>query len=86
MATLLEPELTNEEYVKLGGRRCPHCGSIDFHNTGPVDTCNNGFAYQRMACETCDRVWYDRYQLVGFGEINNKPNTTKGEQSDDNVK
>ena len=71
----LEPKLTDKEYAKLGGNRCPHCGSIDFHNTGPVDTGNNGFAYHRMACEACGRVWYDRYQLVGFEEANK----TKGE-------
>jgi transposase-like protein len=79
VATLLEPEFTNEEYVKLGGKRCPHCGSIDFHNTGPVDTGNDEFAYQRMVCDACDSVWYNRYQLVGFGEVGGKPNTTKGE-------
>jgi transposase-like protein len=75
VATLLEPELTNEEYVKLGGKRCPHCGSIDFHGIGPIDAGDDEFAYQHMACETCNYVWYDRYQLVGFEETNK----TKGE-------
>jgi formate dehydrogenase maturation protein FdhE len=80
VATLLEPELTNEEYVKLGGKRCPHCGSIDFHSVGPIDTGNDEFAYQCIACETCSCVWYNRYQLVGFEDaLDDPPNTDKEE-------
>lgn len=71
METILRGEgimrtLTEEEYVKLGGGKCPFCRSNQID--GGFVNIEAGDAYQDITCIECNRVWTDHYILVGYQE------------------
>lgn len=55
------------EYVKKGGCRCPFCGSEDI--VGQSVEIDAGGAIQECSCAECDKEWYDHYKLSGYEEI-----------------
>lgn len=65
MPTKVYPK-TSKEYADSNGALCPYCSSKYIQTTGPVDIGTDGTGYQRIACQKCQRRWYDKYRLVGF--------------------
>jgi transposase-like protein len=55
--------MTDEEYVKLRGVRCPFCKSDQIE--GEHIEVDAGGAFQDVSCLGCDRTWTDYYILVG---------------------
>ena len=58
--------LTEEDYVKIGGAKCPFCLSDQIEG-GFVEIESAG-AYQYITCLACERVWTDHYVLIGYQE------------------
>lgn len=56
--------LTSEEYVMLGGCRCPYCGSTDL--SGQDFDMGVGLAWQDVSCLDCGKGWRDQYTLTGW--------------------
>lgn len=60
--------LTNDEYIKEGGTRCPFCGSLEIEGTEiNIDA---GTAWQDMGCSRCGSEWQDTYVLTGYADTN----------------
>lgn len=57
--------MTERQYVRSKGLRCPFCKSSDIEGTAGVDV-DGGFAMQDMRCNNCERHWTDHYRLVGY--------------------
>lgn len=59
--------MTEKEYVKHKGTKCPWCGSNDIEGA-EVNTGLDGAigAEQEMLCLNCEASWYDHYKLTGF--------------------
>jgi hypothetical protein len=56
--------MSQKEYLKYGGTRCPFCGGVatargEFEVDGP-----NG--WQNCECEVCEALWVDHYKLAGY--------------------
>lgn len=62
------PALTQTQYKRSKGTRCPICGAKDSIIGHGVDI-NEGTASQECHCVKCDGSWYDNYKLVGFTPI-----------------
>lgn len=60
-------QMTDEQYVKTGGTKCPVCESTDIVG-GSVEV-NAGSAWQKISCNDCDATWNDVYKLVGYAEL-----------------
>lgn len=56
--------LTDKEYVEKDGSVCPFCGSTKLEG-GHFDAHAGGIS-QKIKCLSCERIWYDEYQLIGF--------------------
>jgi transposase-like protein len=56
--------MTERQYVRSKGLRCPFCKSSDIEGTG-VDV-DAGFATQDIRCNDCERCWTDHYRLSGY--------------------
>lgn len=63
LASLRAP-MTIEQYVALGGIRCPFCGSQDIVG-GPFEA-DAGGATQEVDCSRCDKSWLDVYTLTKY--------------------
>jgi hypothetical protein len=63
--------LSNAEYVKNHGQKCPQCGGAEIEG-GTVEVLG-GFATQEISCGDCGASWLDNYNLIGFTDL------TKGE-------
>lgn len=59
--------MTNEEYVKAGGCRCPFCGGTSLY--GGFTEVDEGGAWQPVFCEDCGKEWNDIYKLLGYEEV-----------------
>lgn len=59
--------MTSDEYVALGGVRCPHCGS-DNLNGGSFDV-SAGAVYQNIDCGDCWAEWTDEYTLTRYSDL-----------------
>lgn len=58
--------LSQKEYADQGGNECPVCGETDLnYDTFEVEGC---FVYQQVSCG-CGVLWYDTYELMGYGEV-----------------
>ncbi len=57
--------LSQEEYVKSSGTKCPHCSSANVYTTGNLEV-NYNMAVQPVKCRSCDKEWTDEYTLTGF--------------------
>lgn len=60
-------KMSQEQYVKTEGSRCPFCESINIVADGNVEV-DSGGGSQRVSCDDCDKVWYDCYTLTGYIE------------------
>ena len=60
MPTLSDEQM--QQYLSLGGVRCPHCGSQDLE--GQSVEINQGEAVQEVGCDSCGACWYDIYVLA----------------------
>lgn len=58
-------KLTQGEYVKADGSKCPFCGSP--HIT--AEYFDGEAQSQEVHCNECDNRWYDIYQLQGYQTI-----------------
>ncbi len=65
--TALREPMTSEQYVELGGIRCPFCGSQDIVG-GPFEA-DAGGATQEVDCSRCDKSWLDIYTLIKYEEL-----------------
>jgi len=59
-----------EEYLSSGGTQdCPYCGkSIENATYGTIEV-EGGQAWQKIACESCNRIWNDIYRMTGIEEV-----------------
>lgn len=61
----MKRSMSEEEYVKRMGSRCPVCRSNDIEG-GQIDTTTGGSAGQSMSCPECKSSWEDCYTLTGY--------------------
>ncbi len=61
-------KLTNGQYIKVGGTRCPFCESLDI--TGNEVNIDAGVAWQDVYCNECHQEWQDTYTLTGYATTN----------------
>jgi hypothetical protein len=57
--------MTDQEYAKNGGEKCPHCGSSDLEGWGSFEI-DNGTVWQSVHCGSCNESWNDVYKLIGW--------------------
>ena len=57
-------EMSNEEYVKEDGEKCPQCEGKNVEGDS-VEICGR-YAYQGMGCQDCDCEWVAEYSLTGY--------------------
>lgn len=62
--------MTECQYVKLGGIRCPCCGSQEID--GSAIEVEAGICSQEVYCRSCQASWIDQYTLSGF-ELQSDP-------------
>lgn len=60
----VEMNLTNEEYIKLGGSKCPKCQSEDTE-ASDLEMDGDG-AWSKVVCNACGFEYTDHYRLVGW--------------------
>jgi len=65
--------MTDREYVRQSGRKCPACRSIAIDGTCRIDIDGNG-ASQKVVCADCDASWIDLYSLIGYVDLELKEN------------
>lgn len=56
--------LSDAEYVRIGGVRCPHCRSEDIE--GGQFEVEAGDVWQPVWCRACGQKWEDIYKLAGW--------------------
>lgn len=56
--------MTDKQYVKTKGTKCPYCGSWNIE--GADHKVDAGEATQEMSCVACGAEWLDCYVLVGY--------------------
>ena len=59
-----KPKLTEKQYAKEGGTRCPFCKSHDI-SAGRFDGEGQGVNCP-VECKTCGKEWCDDYILQGY--------------------
>ena len=59
------PKLSEEEYVKTMGHRCPMCESPDIETQSGYGA-DSDYSWQPVKCNRCDAVWDDVYKLIGY--------------------
>lgn len=57
--------MTDKEYLKSGGNKCPICGSDNISADGTFES-DGTRAWQRVTCNLCTSDWDDVYELKGF--------------------
>lgn len=57
--------MTDEEYIKSAGNKCPYCKSVEIETTCPVQT-DDSCAWQNVKCNDCEYEWQDIYNLAGY--------------------
>lgn len=72
--------MTDSEYVRNGGVKCPFCRSKSIY--GDSVEIDAGSAWQRITCVDCDRSWNDVYSLNGYEPLDT--NKAKPNQPGDN--
>ena len=58
--------MTDEQYIERGGMACPYCHKTDGVESVGTTEMDNGYAWQEVKCEPCDKLWVDNYKLVGY--------------------
>jgi len=60
----MKKAMTQKQYVKSDGVRCPYCngGNIE----GESVEIDAGGASQEVRCLDCDKAWLDVYKLTGY--------------------
>lgn len=59
--------MTESEYVKAYGNKCPVCGSKDLR--GYDDMYDGATVFAKVGCLDCDAAWTEQYDLVGYGTL-----------------
>lgn len=58
---------TSDEYVAIGGVRCPACGSDDI---SIIDSDSSDIEHwQEVRCDTCRARWTDSLKLTGYDNL-----------------
>jgi hypothetical protein len=57
--------MSDQEYVKAGGNKCPHCGSGQVSADSGVEV-EGATAWQEVGCGDCQETWHDVYKLIGW--------------------
>jgi uncharacterized protein with PIN domain len=69
--------MSQKEYLKHRGQRCPACGGQAVASDQPeVDAMD---VWQNCYCEDCGAEWVDHYKLSGYDSF--EPGQTDEEQS-----
>ena len=58
-------------YLQMDGLICPFCESEDITHTGEYKGGDMGSGDQPCKCNSCNKRWYDIYQIVDIEEIDN---------------
>lgn len=61
------PSLTNDEYLRTSGNKCPSCGSSDI--SAQAIEAEGTEAWSSVQCNTCSSNWHDVYTLTGYIEL-----------------
>ena len=59
--------MTDKEYLKSHGLKCPFCRSNKIES-GPVEIALSCFGSANVTCLECGKEWKDLYSLVGYSE------------------
>lgn len=58
--------MSQTEYVKEYGRRCPFCREVEpVETAGPIEI-DDGIAMQTIRCVDCKKKWTDIYTLTSY--------------------
>lgn len=57
--------LSDQQYVRSKGLRCPFCRARDVEGLAGLDI-DAGVATQEVRCNTCRTFWTDIYRLSGY--------------------
>ena len=57
--------LSDQQYVRSKGLRCPFCRACDIEGLAGLDI-DAGVATQEVRCNACQRFWTDIYRLSGY--------------------
>ena len=71
MPKLRKHLMSDEEYKRHDGSRCPFCESDDIEG-GAMDAGGRD-AGQEVSCTACGAVWWDIYKLYGY-DVRHGPN------------
>jgi hypothetical protein len=69
-AKIQNPPMTNEEFVFIGGSKCPNCGSSDF-NCSELHL-DGSDVWQDCICIDCLASWTDEFELTGYTNFKTK--------------
>ena len=58
--------MSDKEYVKAGGLKCPYCGSNGI-SSDPIEA-DGPNASARVSCRTCLKEWRDEFRLSGWSD------------------
>ena len=58
--------MTNRQYAKSGGSKCPFCRSPNVKASGAIMPDDRDGATLDVDCSDCGRAWKDVYRLVGY--------------------
>lgn len=58
--------MTDGEYARAGGAKCPFCRSPNVKANGAIMPDDRDAATLEVECSDCGRAWKDAYKLVGY--------------------
>lgn len=60
--------MTNRDYVKYGGGKCPVCGGDNLIYTDQPDP-QGSTIFVNTACQDCDSYWTEFFELDGYDNL-----------------
>lgn len=57
--------MTDEEYVKEEGTKCPYCKSLNIERIDPVGF-DETISWKTVICNNCGERWSDIFELTGY--------------------
>ena len=59
--------MSDKEYLRHGGGKCPFCGSENLEGQGNGDT-DGSDHWEEVLCLDCHKSWNDIYTLAAYAE------------------
>ena len=61
-------ELTQEEYIEVGGEKCPICTEANIR-IGHMQTSGGALASRSLKCRACGAEWLENYAMYGYSDL-----------------